>query len=188
MTDKEALERIKNGDQDALAWVYTACRPKFVFWFMGKRGLSLEDATDLYHDTILVFRDNALNGKLPAMTSKISTYLIEVGKNKMYEADRKETRWMKVFKALLADMPLAQNPWPEYDLEAWLNAMEQQLKALGEPCKTLLELYYIEGKTYKEIIRIVPNYSTEEVAKARKYKCLGRLRRLIFQTYKPDDL
>jgi DNA-directed RNA polymerase specialized sigma24 family protein len=58
--------------------------------------------------------------------------------------------------------------------------MEGALGELGEPCKTIIEDYYIHGRSMQEICEKF-GYTNADNAKTQKYKCLQRLKKLFFQ-------
>ena len=49
---------------------------------------------------------------------------------------------------------------------------------LGDPCHTLLDLFYYQKKSMEDIT-IELNYKNSDSAKNQKYKCLERLRKLV---------
>mgnify|MGYP001433748832 FL=1 len=61
--------------------------------------------------------------------------------------------------------------------------METALGKIGEPCKSLLDAYYIQKKNMQEIAADF-GYTNADNAKTQKYKCLVRLRKLFFAQYK----
>jgi DNA-directed RNA polymerase specialized sigma24 family protein len=60
--------------------------------------------------------------------------------------------------------------------------MERALGSLGEPCKSLIEAYYIHKKGMNEIADEF-GYTNADNAKNQKYKCLMRLKKLFFAQY-----
>ena len=60
--------------------------------------------------------------------------------------------------------------------------MERALGSLGEPCKGLLEAYYLQKKSMQAIADSF-GYTNAENAKTQKYKCLMRLKKLFFSQY-----
>jgi hypothetical protein len=54
---------------------------------------------------------------------------------------------------------------------------------MGEPCKTILEDYYIRKMSMQDISEKF-GYTNAENAKNQKYKCLMRLKKLFFDQYK----
>ena len=64
--------------------------------------------------------------------------------------------------------------------------MDSAMKSLGEPCKSLLEAYYINKKHMVEIAEEF-GYTNADNAKNQKYKCLMRLKKLFFAQYKQPE-
>ena len=64
--------------------------------------------------------------------------------------------------------------------------MENTLSKIGEPCKSLLEAFYIHKKTMPEIADAF-GYTNADNAKTQKYKCLVRLKKIFFAQYKNTD-
>ena len=63
--------------------------------------------------------------------------------------------------------------------------MEDAMNQLGEPCKTLLEDYYIRMQNMQDITDRF-GYTNTDTAKNQKYKCLQRLKKLFFTAYKAE--
>lgn len=61
--------------------------------------------------------------------------------------------------------------------------METTMSKIGEPCKSLLDAYYIQKKNMQEIAADF-GYTNADNAKTQKYKCLLRLKKLFFAQYK----
>jgi len=66
----------------------------------------------------------------------------------------------------------------ERDLQ--FTRMEGALKLLGEPCKTIIEAFYIHNHSMQDICEQF-GYTNADNAKTQKYKCLQRLKKLFFQ-------
>ena len=64
--------------------------------------------------------------------------------------------------------------------------MDRALNSLGEPCKSLLEGYYINKKGMQELAADF-GYTNADNAKNQKYKCLLRLKKLFFAQYNIGD-
>jgi hypothetical protein len=65
--------------------------------------------------------------------------------------------------------------------------MEKAMSGLGEPCKSLLEAFYMQKRSMTEIASSF-GYTNAENAKNQKYKCLMRLKKLFFSQYKNESL
>ena len=64
--------------------------------------------------------------------------------------------------------------------------MEDAMNKIGEPCKSLLNAYYMSKKNMQEIASEF-GYTNADNAKTQKYKCLVRLKKLFFAQYKIDN-
>jgi hypothetical protein len=60
--------------------------------------------------------------------------------------------------------------------------MDRALNSLGEPCKSLLEGYYLK-KLDMNALAAEFGYTNADNAKNQKYKCLMRLKKLFFAQY-----
>ncbi len=60
--------------------------------------------------------------------------------------------------------------------------MDRAMGSLGEPCKSLLEGYYIQKKDMQQLAEMF-GYTNADNAKNQKYKCLMRLKKLFFSQY-----
>ena len=61
--------------------------------------------------------------------------------------------------------------------------MEKAVGNLGEPCKSLIEAFYIQKKSMQTIASQF-GYTNADNAKNQKYKCLQRLKKLFFEDFK----
>jgi DNA-directed RNA polymerase specialized sigma24 family protein len=64
--------------------------------------------------------------------------------------------------------------------EGRFQKMDEALNGLGEPCKTILEDFYIRDLSM-ELISDKFGYTNADNAKNQKYKCLRRLKKLFFK-------
>jgi len=58
--------------------------------------------------------------------------------------------------------------------------MGNAMQLLGEPCKTIIEDFYIHNRSMQQICENF-GYTNSDNAKTQKYKCLQRLKKLFFQ-------
>ena len=64
--------------------------------------------------------------------------------------------------------------------------MDVAISKLGEPCKSLIEAFYLQKKNMQEIADDF-GYTNADNAKNQKYKCLMRLKKIFFTHYKNGD-
>jgi RNA polymerase sigma-70 factor (ECF subfamily) len=175
--EEHIIERIKSGDNEVLSNIYEEHREEFFIWLNKYFNCSADEAKDTYQNAILVFYENIISGKLKEMTSSVKTYLFAVGKYKMMEQKKLSYKFS-------SDEQLPNLSEKETNLEA-LNRKEEDLQMvehclhlLGDPCKTLLELYYYKRLSMAEITEAM-DYKNVDTTKNLKYKCIKRLRKLF---------
>jgi RNA polymerase sigma factor (sigma-70 family) len=61
--------------------------------------------------------------------------------------------------------------------------MEKAINSIGEPCKSLLEAFYIQKRGMQEIAATF-GYTNADNAKNQKYKCLVRLKKIFLPSIK----
>ncbi len=177
MKDSDIILAIKRGDKSALEEVYSKNRKAFIRWMSSRFKVSEEAGSDVYHQCILVFYENIVNGKLEILKCSIRTYLLAIGKNKVFEMQRLEHK-----KSVLIgeDIPDLNQPDHEKQTDQLIKLSQKALQILGDPCKTLLELFYYHKRSMQEIT-VQLGYKNENSTKNQKYKCLIKLRKLFQQ-------
>ncbi|MEJ7661589.1 MAG: hypothetical protein WKG07_19365 [Hymenobacter sp.] len=66
------------------------------------------------------------------------------------------------------------------------DTMSEALAHLGEPCRSLLEGFYLLDKSMQDLTAEF-GYTNADNAKNQKYKCLVRLKKLFFAQYKEEE-
>lgn len=177
MDGKVILENIKNGDQKQLAVVYREYQSEFIAWLVKEHNCDRDEARDIYQVSIIAFYENIISGKLTTLTSNLKTYLYAIAKNKVKEHRRKESKIDRNIGVQTIELEELTN-WDAINKEQNLLLMEKSLEKLGDPCKTLLELYYFHGLSMEEIAEKV-GYKNSSTAKNLKCKCIVRLRKIF---------
>lgn len=79
------------------------------------------------------------------------------------------------------EMDVANDLSEHEELEQNILKMSSSLQELGEPCKTLIEDFYVQQLSMDQIAEKF-GYTNSDNAKNQKYKCLQRLKKLFFDT------
>jgi len=177
MDEEVIIEKIKNGDRSQLAIIYRTYRSEFIAWITSHHQCSRDEAREVYQVSILALHENILSNKLSSLHSSIKTYLFAIGKNKFFEFRKAESRFDDAVEPETIEMEELET-WESEDREAKLQVAEKSLEKLGDPCKTLLELYYFHDMSMDEIADKL-NYKNRDTAKNLKCKCLNRLRNIF---------
>lgn len=178
MNGDSVIEMIKNGDKKPLAEVYKTYRSEFVNWAASHFTCSRDEARDVYQAVIITFYDNIQTRKLEHLNGSLKTYLFAIGKYKILELRRSDTKFN--LQTAVEDMELEEvKDWEQEKKENDLLMIERGLVKLGEPCKTILELYYLHGMGLDELASHL-NYKNSDTIKNIKCRCLIKLRQLVY--------
>jgi RNA polymerase sigma factor (sigma-70 family) len=176
MFDIKSIAEIKEGNEHTLTKIYKAYRDEFIRWSNRHYQCPEELAKDVYQVSIVIFYENIVSGKLTELKSSVKTYLFAIGKNKILEQNV-ELRKREKMQDYFVQEPLEEHTSAE-EREEIMKALEKALGELGEPCKTLLELYYYKNFTIEQIASAL-GYKGNDSAKTQKYKCLTRLKKIF---------
>jgi RNA polymerase sigma factor (sigma-70 family) len=174
--EKELFERICNGDEKALEFIYKKYYRMMTKLVITNSGTE-DEARDVYQDALVVFWQKARSGNL-VLTSKISTYVYSICQNLWRkELDRKK-RLSNEEKDSSESMDL---DGPERE-KIIARCMEQ----LGETCRKVLTYYYFDEMSMQEIADKL-GFANTDTAKTKKYKCKQKLDELVKAQYTEQD-
>ena len=179
---KNLIELLKKGDQKTLEKIYLDHREGFIN-FSKKYNVDERDAIDIYQDSILILRENAINGKIDTLNSNISTYLFAIGKYKIYHNFRVQSKLeiTNDFNLVEENIDIDVNLYGQ-DITNEQQLLKKYYDQLGDRCKSILNLFYYQGYTLDEI-RTILNYSNKKVLKSQKSRCIKQLRDMINKHY-----
>jgi len=176
MDEKEIFERIQNGDEKALEFIYKKYYRMMTKMVITNSGTE-DEARDVYQDALVVFWQKARSGKL-VMTSKISTYVYSICQNLWRkELDRKK-RLSNEEKDTAQSMDM--------DSGEREKIIAKCLDQLGETCRKVLMLYYFDELSMQEIADKM-GFANTDTAKTKKYKCKQKLDELVKTQYSEQD-
>ncbi len=171
------IEHIKNDENRALKELYAMYRDECVQWLMSKQNLQLEDAKEIFQTAVVILYDNVITGKLEELNSHIKSYLIGICKNKAYELYRQQKRvsYPEVFPTIQAYVMEEDD---KHVLEEEVQQMNQALTGLGDPCRSIIQLFYYKKMSMDDITALM-GYKNSDTTKNLKYKCIKRLQKAL---------
>ena len=140
-----------------------------------------DDAKDIFQEAMIVLYEN-VKSETFVLTCQIKTYLYSVCRRLWLKRLQYSTRFITPVESLEETVPVEEDIEDQDKLNADFTIMERALGSLGEPCKSLLEAYYLEKKDMAAIAASF-GYTNADNAKNQKYKCLIRLKKLFFSQY-----
>lgn len=180
--DANIIAGILNEDDAALHRLYKLHFPMVLHFVQSNNGTE-DDAKDVFQEAVIVFYEKTRAGQLE-LSCQIKTYLYSICRRLWL---KKLARGSRFSSGLIEDTE-AELVHAEEDAEqAEQNelkfaAMGTALAQLGEPCKSLLEDFYIRSVSMADITDKF-GYTNADSAKNQKYKCLMRLKKLFFSDY-----
>lgn len=177
------LDKIRNGDHSQIETIYNNYRSEFISWIVKLYHCNTDDAGEIYHYAVITFYENVISNKLKVLDCTVKTYLFAIGRKKYLETLKSQRKFdQNCSESALVNLPDVQKT-DALIKEQRLDCVERAMEKLGEPGRTILELYYYHGKSMEEIAELL-HYKNSATAKNLKYKCLLRLRKIVEEEQK----
>ena len=146
---------------------------------------SYDDARDIFQEAMITLYEKAKSESF-VLTCQIKTYVYSVCRRLWLKRLQQLGRFVAQTESMEETVPVEEDLEIHEKRNADFAIMERALGSLGEPCKSLLESYYIHKKGMTEISAEF-GYTNADNAKNQKYKCLMRLKKLFFAQYNIGD-
>ncbi|HLA57145.1 MAG TPA: sigma-70 family RNA polymerase sigma factor [Puia sp.] len=174
-SDSELVEAIREKEmlESAILQLYKDHAEITRSFIKGKGGTE-QDADDIFQETVVSFIDSVQKSKF-RQESGIRTFLISISKNLWYNEIRRRQRADNRERLFEADRDQEDAGVNEIIQDRELKKqLNQLLQDLGDSCRKILELFYYENLSMKEIVLHL-HYENEQVVRNKKYKCLQQL-------------
>ncbi len=173
------IEAIKAGSEKILFNIYETHRNDFVGWAIHHHQVSVEEAKDIFQESVIALYKNVKANKLESLEVSIKTYLFSIGKNIILNTIKRRNIEVKVFENFNAK---SENGIHEhYEHEHLISLVKRLYRSMGSPCKEILEMFYEKGFDM-ESIAVRVGYKNADVAKKKKYECLNNLEGRVGRT------
>ncbi|MCU0453858.1 MAG: sigma-70 family RNA polymerase sigma factor [Bacteroidetes bacterium] len=172
--DQHVLELIRSGDRAGLMRLYDDNRRPIVS-HVTRNGGSADEAEDVLQESVVIVWEKVRTGGFE-LTARLTTFTFAVARRLWLRklAQHRREPAVDLDPDGLSDDPQAEPP----DVDERIDSMRLAFDRLGEPCRTLLLLFYWEELTMAEVARQL-GFANADVAKAKKYQCKEQLRRLM---------
>lgn len=180
-TDEQLLAGLARNEKKAIEALYKDNFGMVQAFILNNNGSS-DDARDIFQEAMIVLYEKATSGSFE-LTAQIKTYIYSVSRRLWLKRLQQMQRFGAPVESLAETVQVEEElEVHEKRNEAFIT-MEKALAHLGEPCKSLLEAYYLQKKNMLEISTQF-GYTNADNAKNQKYKCLTRLKKMFFTQYK----
>jgi RNA polymerase sigma factor (sigma-70 family) len=143
---------------------------------------SSDDAKDVFQEAMIVLYEKARSGSFE-LNCQIKTYMYSVSRRLWLKRLQQLNRYSPPVESLEIMVPVEDEIEEHEKRNSEFEMMDKAISSLGEPCKSLLEAYYLQ-KQNMQVIAANFGYTNADNAKNQKYKCLMRLKKIFFTHYK----
>ncbi len=182
--EQELLQGLAANDTDAVETIYRE-NYSMIQAFIVKNNGYPEDARDIFQEAMIVLFEKARSDSF-VLSCQIKTYLYSVCRRLWLKRLQQQSRYFPSIELHKETVPVDNEIETHEKQTADLNLLEEALSKIGEPCKSILDAYYIQKKSMPEIASTF-GYTNADNAKTQKYKCLMRLKKIFFSQYKNGE-
>ena len=178
------LQGMARNDKKAIETIYKDNYNLVQALVINNNGTS-EDAKDIFQEAMIVLYEKVQSGTFE-LNCQIKTFVYSVSKRLWLKRLMQQNRF-SISDGHEESIPVDEEMEEHEKRNTEFIMMERAMGGLGEPCKSLLEAFYLQKKSMQEIA-LSFGYTNSENAKNQKYKCLMRLKKLFFSQYKNESL
>ena len=180
-TNEQALLKgLANNDSKAIDTIYKDNFNMVQTFILHNNG-SYDDARDIFQEAMIALYEKAQTESF-VLTCQIKTYVYSICRRLWLKRLQQMGRYSNQVDNLDETVPVEEDFEIHEKRNAEFAIMDRAMGSLGEPCKSLLEGYYIKKMGMQELAAEF-GYTNADNAKNQKYKCLMRLKKLFFSQY-----
>jgi RNA polymerase sigma factor (sigma-70 family) len=185
-TDEKALLKgLAKDDRKSVETIYKLFYNMVQSLIINNNG-SADDARDIFQETVIVLYEKAKTGTFE-LNCQLKTYVYSVSRRLWLKRLQQQQKYFPDVSLLEETVPVEEEIEGHNQRNSEFQMMEKALLHLGEPCKSLIEAFYLQKKSMIDIAGHF-GYTNADNAKNQKYKCLMRLRKLFFAEFKNNDV
>jgi RNA polymerase sigma factor (sigma-70 family) len=179
--EKALLEGLAASDKKAIEAIYRENFNMVQSLVINNNG-SADDAKDVFQEAMIVLYEKARSGSFE-LNCQIKTYIYSVSRRLWLKRLQQLNRYSPPVESPELTVPVDDEMEEHEKRNTEFEMMDKAISSLGEPCKSLLEAYYLQ-KQNMQVIAASFGYTNADNAKNQKYKCLMRLKKIFFTHYK----
>lgn len=182
--EKELLTGLARNEKKAIETIYREHFNMVQSLIINNNGSS-EDAKDIFQEAMIVLYEKVRSGNFE-LNCQIKTYVYSVCRRLWLKRLQQQNRFINETQSVENTVPVENDIAEHEKRDTEFVMMEKAISSLGEPCKSLIEAFYLHKKSMQEIAAGF-GYTNAENAKNQKYKCLMRLKKIFFDQYKNSN-
>ena len=178
--DDKIIKNIRDGDYKEIATFYDRYKKDFVRWAIRKFPVTKDDALDIFQDTMIALLKNIKQGKIEKFDYSVKSYLYAIGRNLLLNKVKFEKRFDNEIDESTAGKIAQQVVMFSDNADHNTRVVDQLLHQLGEPCYTILKLFYYHNYSLESVAREIGS-KTANVARAQKARCIKSLKEMFLE-------
>jgi len=179
--EKALLEGIAREDRGTIERIYRENYNMIQGLVLNNSGSS-DDAADIFQEIMIVLFEKSRSESFE-LSCQLKTFIYSIGRRLWLKRLQSNQRLYKTVESTEDIVSVEEDIEVHEKRQSEFLIMESAMGKIGEPCKSLLEAYYIQKKQMLQIAADF-GYTNADNAKTQKYKCLVRLKKLFFAQYK----
>lgn len=179
ISDHTVLERIKEGDEKILSYLYKQHKT-MVKNFVLKNNGDDTAVEDILQDSVIAVWKN-VNKPGFLLQSKLSTYIMAIAKNLWFKELKKKSKFKLVDEG--NHIETGSEVMKQHMDEKILH---QIVADMDDTCRRLLSFFYFDGFSTKVIAEKMQFANTNTV-KSKKYQCFKKLQERVVSQFTKED-
>ena len=180
LNEQALLKGLAKDDTKAIETIYKN-NFNMVQTFVINNNGNYDDARDIFQEAMIALYEKAKSDSF-VLTSKISTYVYSICRRLWLKRLQQLGRYSNQIDSLEETVAVEDDLEYHEKKNAEFVIMDRALNSLGEPCKSLLDGFYVKKIDMQALAKEF-GYTNADNAKNQKYKCLMRLKKLFFAQY-----
>jgi RNA polymerase sigma factor (sigma-70 family) len=185
LNEQALLQGLASNDRESVETLYRQHYRMVQALIINNQGTT-DDAKDIFQEALVVLYDRAKSGSFE-LNCQIKTYLYSVARRLWLKRLQQLQKFSPDISSIEETVPVEEELEAQEQKNAEYLMMEKAMMNLGEPCRSLLEAFYLQKKSMTEIAGNF-GYTNADNAKNQKYKCLMRLKKIFFDHYKNESV
>ena len=179
--DQLLLKGLAQNDKGSIETIYRSNYNMIQSFVLNNNGSS-DDARDIFQEAMVVLYEKSRLSTF-SLHCQIKTYVYSICRRLWLRRLQQLSKFSTQVESIEEIVPVEEEVEEHEKINNNFILMEQSMNKIGEPCKSLLDAYYLQKRKMQEIASEF-GYTNADNAKTQKYKCLIRLKKLFFAQYK----
>ncbi|MFM2358048.1 MAG: hypothetical protein RLY16_40 [Bacteroidota bacterium] len=175
------LKGLSQGDSASVEAIYRESYPMIQAFVVNNNG-SADEARDIFQEAMVVLYEKSKDASF-SLNCQIKTYVYSICRRLWLKRLQQLNKYTAPVDSLQETVAVEEEIEEHEKINNDFTLMEHAMSKIGEPCKSLLDAYYLQRKKMQDIAAEF-GYTNADNAKTQKYKCLVRLKKLFFAQYK----